>query len=69
MVSHQVYPDMMNIDFQQFRIFCEYVAINELTVKGYGCNSLTEFMHGTPGTFGCKVWAHCGISWYSFNFN
>jgi len=65
----KVSPDMMNTDFQQFGIFDEHVAINEMTVKCYGCNSLRGFIYGTPETFGCKVWAHCGISWCGCNFN
>jgi len=69
MVSNQVSPDMINTDFQQFGIFGEYVTINEMTVKFYGSNSLREFIQGTPETFGCKVWAHCGRSWYGFYFN
>jgi hypothetical protein len=68
-ISNQASPDMMNTDFQQFGIFGEYVAIDEMTVKCYGCNSLREFIHAKPETSGCKVWAHCGISWYCFNFN
>lgn len=53
--SNQVSPYMMNIDFQQFGIFGEYVAIYDMTVKCYGCNSLREFIDGKPETFGCKV--------------
>jgi len=65
-VSNNVSPDMMNADLQQFVIFGEYVDISEMTVKCYGCS---QFIHGTPETFGCKVWDNCGISWYGFNFN
>jgi hypothetical protein len=55
MASKQVSPDIMNTDFQPYGIFGEYVAIDDMTVKCYGCNSLTEFIHEKPETFVCKV--------------
>jgi hypothetical protein len=69
MVLNHVSPDMMNTDFQQFGIFGEYVTIYEMTVECYGSNSLREFIQGTLETFGCKVWAHCGVNWYGFYFD
>jgi hypothetical protein len=39
---------MLTTDFQEFGILEEYQAIDEMTVKYYGHNSLREFICGKP---------------------
>lgn len=60
---------LINKYFQQFGIFEEFLAVDEMIVKYYGHNNLKQFIKGKPIRFGYKLWALCGSSGYCFNFD
>ena len=61
--------DIINRSFQQYGVFQERLAVDEMIVRYYGHNSLKQFIRGKPIRFGYKLWAICGSDGYCHKFD
>ena len=61
--------DLLNASFQQFGVFQEDLAVDEMMVRYYGHHSLKQFMRGKPIRFGYKLWALCSSDGYCQKFD
>ena len=61
--------DIINRSFQQYGVFQERLAVDEMIVRYCGHNSLKQFIRGKPIRFGYKLWANCGSGGYCHKFD
>lgn len=60
--------NLLNTRFQQWGVFHQHLAVDEMIVKYYGHNALKQFIRAKPIRFGFKLWALCGDNGYCYNF-
>ena len=61
--------DLLNESFQQFNVFQEDLAVDEMMVKYYGHHGLKQYMRGKPIRFGYKLWALCSSDGFCYTFD
>ena len=52
--------DIISNSFQQYSVFQERLAVDEMIVLYYGHNSLKQLIHGKPIRFGYQPWTTFG---------